>query len=84
MSAMSEDQYGCMKTPPQRTLYLQFSTLSPIRSEDEKGTTTSFTYLRRVDPTLVFEIETESKTILYVKYAREYGEAAHRKAHELS
>ncbi|KAE9403785.1 hypothetical protein BT96DRAFT_878419 [Gymnopus androsaceus JB14] len=46
--------------------------------------TTSFTYVRRVDATrLVFEINTEHNEKLFVKYARQYGERAHRKAYEI-
>ncbi|KAJ3912694.1 hypothetical protein F5877DRAFT_53654 [Lentinula edodes] len=44
----------------------------------------TFTYLKRVDPIrLVFEVETEEKDILYVKYTQQYGVEAHRRAHEL-
>ncbi|GAW05037.1 hypothetical protein LENED_006867 [Lentinula edodes] len=50
------------------------------RRDDEVA---SFTYLQRVDPVrLVFEIETEEKEILYVKYTQQYGAEAHWKAHK--
>ncbi|KAJ3812869.1 hypothetical protein F5876DRAFT_63652 [Lentinula aff. lateritia] len=43
----------------------------------------TFTYLKRVDPIrLVFEVETEEKKLLYIKYTQRYGVEAHRKAHE--
>ncbi|KAJ3887673.1 hypothetical protein GG344DRAFT_80500 [Lentinula edodes] len=43
----------------------------------------TFTYLKRIDPIrLVFEVETEEKNILYIKYTQQYGAEAHRKAHE--
>ncbi|KAE9395102.1 hypothetical protein BT96DRAFT_885861 [Gymnopus androsaceus JB14] len=54
------------------------------RSFDYTKQTTSFTYAKRVDPArLVFEVKTEHNDVLYVKFTRQYGEAAHRKAHEL-
>ncbi|KAE9394241.1 hypothetical protein BT96DRAFT_978624 [Gymnopus androsaceus JB14] len=54
------------------------------RSFEDGKETTSFTYIRRVDPSrLVFEIKTEHNDILYVKYTQQYGEAAHRKAQEI-
>ncbi|KAF8823530.1 hypothetical protein HHX47_DHR10000441 [Lentinula edodes] len=43
----------------------------------------TFTYLKRVDPIrLVFEVETEEKKLLYIKYTQQYGAEAHRKAYE--
>ncbi|KAJ4492130.1 hypothetical protein C8J55DRAFT_503068 [Lentinula edodes] len=39
------------------------------------------TYLKRVDPIrLVFEVETEEKDILYVKFTQRYGAEAHQSA----
>ncbi|KAJ3849749.1 hypothetical protein EV368DRAFT_46684 [Lentinula lateritia] len=44
----------------------------------------TFTYLKRVDPIrLVFEVETEEKKLLYIKYTQRYGVEAHRRAYEL-
>ncbi|KAJ3871554.1 hypothetical protein F5051DRAFT_423211 [Lentinula edodes] len=50
----------------------------------ERGTeVVTFAYLKRVDPMrLVFEVETEEKDTLYIKYTQQYGAEAHRKAHE--
>ncbi|KAE9406258.1 hypothetical protein BT96DRAFT_915486 [Gymnopus androsaceus JB14] len=54
------------------------------RSFEDGEETTSFTYIRRVDSSrLVFEVKTEHNDILYVKYAQQYGEAAHRQAHKI-
>ncbi|KAJ3873196.1 hypothetical protein F5051DRAFT_506680 [Lentinula edodes] len=37
----------------------------------------TFTYLKRIDPIrLVFEVETEEKNILYIKYTQQYGAEA--------
>ncbi|KAE9406208.1 hypothetical protein BT96DRAFT_972002 [Gymnopus androsaceus JB14] len=54
------------------------------RSFKQGDETILFRYIERVDAIrLVFKVITQVNHVLYVKYARQYGEAAHRKAHEL-
>ncbi|KAJ3871494.1 hypothetical protein F5051DRAFT_484966 [Lentinula edodes] len=65
--------------------FLPVQHVYPYSREFKRGNqVVTFTYLKRVDPIrLVFEVETEEKDILYIKYTQQYGAEAHRKAHKL-
>ncbi|KAJ3925174.1 MAG: hypothetical protein NXY57DRAFT_116039 [Lentinula lateritia] len=71
--------------PPPLNPILPIQHVYPYPREFKRGNqVVTFTYLKRVDPIrLVFEVETEEKDTLYIKYTQQYGAEAHRKAHKL-